>query len=181
MQEHVFLLTLVLMLLVFSVFIWVAITSQKGTQEAYVDIQHKAYSKRFILFTTMLIAGVVIAIATTQSLPYSATRGGALDQDTQIVNVVGKQWYWELSQNNAKTGVPVLFNVTSGDVNHGLGIYDSDMRLLGQTQAMPGYENKLKFTFTQPGEYKLMCMEYCGLAHHVMISSFFVKAPENAQ
>ena len=181
MQDQVFLLTVVLMLLVVFVFIWVASSSQTSTDEPYSEIQTKAYSKRFILFTTMLVAGIVITIATTQSLPYSATRGAVLDKDTQVINVVGKQWYWELSQDSAEAGKPVLFNVTSGDVNHGLGIYDSNLQLLGQTQAMPGYENKLKYLFEEPGEYKLMCMEYCGLAHHVMIASFFVNAPEDSQ
>ncbi len=67
-----------------------------------------------------------------------------------------------------------MFNVSAADVTHGLGVYDENLRLLGQTQAMPGYENSLKITFDQPGKYKLMCMEYCGLVHHAMISDFTV-------
>ena len=70
----------------------------------------------------------------------------------------------------------MVFNVRAGDVTHGLGVYDPQMRLIGQTQAMPGYENSLKLTLSEPGTYKLLCMEYCGLAHHAMTSDFTVTA-----
>jgi cytochrome c oxidase subunit 2 len=88
-------------------------------------------------------------------------------------------WYWQLHPAQVESGRPVLFNVTSADVNHGLGIYDQDLRLLTQTQAMPGYVNKLAYTFTQPGIYRLMCLEYCGLAHHGMMGFLEVTAAED--
>ncbi len=37
----------------------------------------------------------------------------------------------------------VEFRVTSLDVNHGMAIFDPDGKLVGQTQAMPGYVNRL--------------------------------------
>ena len=79
-----------------------------------------------------------------------------------------------MSESQAKVGENVVFNVTAIDVTHGLGIYDPDMRLITQTQAMPGYTNSLAVTFDAPGTYKLLCMEYCGLAHHGMVSEFTV-------
>jgi cytochrome c oxidase subunit 2 len=33
---------------------------------------------------------------------------------------------------------------------------------------MPGYVNKLQVRFAEPGEYEILCLEYCGLAHHGM-------------
>jgi cytochrome c oxidase subunit 2 len=48
-------------------------------------------------------------------------------------------------------------------------MYDRSGRLLAQTQAMPGITNRLVYTFTQPGKYRILCLEYCGLAHHGMI------------
>ena len=73
-----------------------------------------------------------------------------------------------------RAGIPVQFEVTSGDVNHGVGIYDADDHLLTQTQAMPGVTNRLVHTFAQPGRYRILCLEYCGLAHHGMIAEFDV-------
>ena len=73
-------------------------------------------------------------------------------------------------------GDTVVFNVTAGDVNHGLGVYNDASVILGQTQAMPGYTNSLKLTFDEPGTYRFMCMEYCGLAHHAMVLPIEVKS-----
>jgi cytochrome c oxidase subunit 2 len=40
--------------------------------------------------------------------------------------------------------------------------------MVAQTQAMPGYVNKLQVRFTKPGDYEVLCLEYCGVAHHGM-------------
>jgi cytochrome c oxidase subunit II len=75
-------------------------------------------------------------------------------------------------------GKAVEFHVTGSDVNHGFGIYDPQLRLVAQTQAMPGYTNVLRHTFTKPGSYKILCLEYCGLAHHTMMAEFNVRASD---
>jgi cytochrome c oxidase subunit 2 len=83
-------------------------------------------------------------------------------------------WQWEISQDHVEAGRPVDFQVTSADVNHGFGIYDPDMKIVAQTQAMPGVTNTLRHTFTREGTYRVMCLEYCGLAHHNMTAEFTV-------
>jgi cytochrome c oxidase subunit 2 len=50
-----------------------------------------------------------------------------------------------------------------------------------QTQAMPGYVNKLYHTFTKPGKYQILCMEYCGAAHHFMVTEFEVLSNEDRE
>lgn len=87
----------------------------------------------------------------------------------QVVHVVGHQWAWQMDTTRVRAGIPVAFEVTSADVNHGFGIYDSTDRLLTQTQSMPGVTNRLVYTFEHPGKYRILCLEYCGLAHHAMI------------
>jgi cytochrome c oxidase subunit 2 len=37
-----------------------------------------------------------------------------------------------------------------------------------QTQAMPGYVNRLRMVFAQPGTYTVLCLEFCGMSHHRM-------------
>ena len=39
---------------------------------------------------------------------------------------------------------------------------------------MPGYTNVLRRTFAQPGKYRVLCLEYCGLVHHNMIAEIDV-------
>jgi cytochrome c oxidase subunit 2 len=46
--------------------------------------------------------------------------------------------------------------------------------LIGSVQAMPGYHNKLDLTLSEAGVYRIRCLEYCGLMHSIMQSSFRV-------
>ena len=172
-QDTVLLVSLVLMSIILGGFVYVALNASKQTTE-YALVQAKAYKTRTKLFWVLLVAGVLITVITTLDLPYAATRGDVAGADRQI-DVTGAQWYWQLSANEVNVGETVIFNVTTRDVNHGLGVYDPNMRMIGQTQAMPNYTNSLKLTFDEPGTYKLLCLEYCGLAHHAMISELIVK------
>jgi len=170
-QETVLITTVVLMAVVTIAFLYVAVNSG-DTGPEYAQVQEKSYGIRTKFFWLLMVAGVVITAITTLDLPYAANRGDIPDNAVEV-NVEGRQWAWIMDANEAKLGDTVIFNVTAADVTHGLGVYDPDMNLLAQTQAMPfGYTNKLKITFDKPGTYKLLCMEYCGLAHHNMISEF---------
>ena len=172
MQEMITLLSLVLMAGLIGVFIYVANSASSGPKE-YAPVVNTAYSIRKKFFYLLIIAGIPITVATTLDLPYAATRGDTSDID-KYIDVEGRQWAWIMSDTKAKAGDTVAFRVTTADVNHGLGIYDEDLRLIGQTQAMPGYTNVLKIKFDKPGTYQLLCMEYCGIAHHAMISTLTV-------
>ena len=57
------------------------------------------------------------------------------------------------------------------DVNHGFAIYAADGRIVTQTQAMPGFVNRLVYRLLEPGRYRVLCLEYCGLAHHGMTAN----------
>ncbi|MCC6766620.1 MAG: hypothetical protein IT293_18330 [Deltaproteobacteria bacterium] len=72
-------------------------------------------------------------------------------------------------------GSLVEFRVTSLDATHGFGIYDMAGGVLAQTQAMPGYVNRLQVRFEEPGHYNVLCLEYCGVAHHMMRTALIVK------
>ena len=124
---------------------------------------------------TLAILGVPIMIVSLGYAPYRTE--AAVPASTAVVDVVGHQWYWEISQTEVPTGEPVVFRVTSADVNHGFAIYDPDMRLIGQTQAMPGYVNGLQVRFEAPGVYRLLCLEYCGLVHHGMAAAITAVPP----
>lgn len=95
----------------------------------------------------------------------------------QVVNVAGQQWSWNIDPSTVRAGSPVEFRVTSKDVNHGFAIYAPDGRITTQAQAMPGFTNKIVHTFTQPGTYKVMCLEYCGIGHAPMTAELTVVAP----
>lgn len=147
--------------------VFLHVISQATRQADASRVQARAYAIRRWLFVALIVLGVGVTAATLAPFPIPDQH--ASSQARHVVKAVGHQWFWELSRGPIKVGVPVEFQVTSADVNHGFGIYDGSGRLLAQTQAMPGITNRLVYTFAQPGKYRILCLEYCGLAHHGMI------------
>jgi len=108
-----------------------------------------------------------------------------------VVFVVGKQFSFALSdapitndqEYEARTyGTPgqvpagslIEFRVTSFDVTHSFAVYSPDDHLLAQTHAMPGYVNRLRVRFAEPGRHYVLCLELCGMRHHRMRRVFDV-------
>jgi len=111
----------------------------------------------------VLLLVVVIAIATVttlRALPYPDR--GPQAGSRVMVRATGAQWAWTIEGPDLVVGKPVEFQVTSTDVNHGFGIYNPAMEMVAQTQAMPGYVNRLQYTFTTAGTHRILCLEYCG-------------------
>jgi len=69
------------------------------------------------------------------------------------------------------TGATVEFIMTSKDVVHGMQIVDTNVNAM----VMPGHIQKVKQTFNEPGEYLILCNEYCGTGHQLMSTTITVK------
>lgn len=174
-QQIAWQVSLVLMALVAFGFAFVAIKSGRRAED-YTPLQKQAYRLRVRLFWMLVALLGPVMLYTLVDLPYGASRTGNNAAPVQVIEATGYQWRWELSSGQVALNQPVEFRVTSADVNHGFGIYDTDMHLVAQTQAMPGYTNTLRHTFTKEGTYMILCMEYCGLAHHNMMSEIKVSS-----
>lgn len=161
------LLTLVAILAVAGVFLRVRRYAHEGRD--YAPVQGNAYRIRAIGFWLLVLMGLPVSIWLLRETPYAAA-GAA----PQVVNATAAQWYWELDPTELTAGQPVEFRVTSTDVNHGFGLYDEGGTLVAQTQAMPGYVNRLTHVFETPGTYRVLCLEYCGLVHHDMVAELVV-------
>ena len=159
------------MLMVAAVFGVVALKSKE--RKDYEPIKKKWYKARTFYGISLVVLMLVLTIYTLRELPYNQPVYGQ-GKDPTIVDVEALQFGWNISQTSFKVGEPIEFDVTSADVNHGFGIYDEDMNLIAQTQAMPEYVNKVYITFDEPGTYEVLCLEYCGLAHHLMIATLEV-------
>lgn len=177
MQDVVWLASIVLMAAVTGVFIWVADSAGNRVTD-YGPVTSAAYKLRPWLFLIVALAMVAANWRTLGELPYrSVARSDAASGAPQRVDAVGEQWDWRITPAQVVAGRPVDFHVTSADVNHGFAIYDPALRVVAQVQAMPGFDNVLRHTFEQPGTYRVMCLEYCGLAHHQMASEITVVPP----
>jgi cytochrome c oxidase subunit 2 len=173
-QDIAWYVTVVLVIVVALGFIFVARRASDGS--GYEPIQSKSALTRTVVFWALVLVSAAAIVASLAHLPYAAYARGA--GAAEVIQASGHQWRWELSKNQVVAGKPVEFHVTGADVNHGFAIYDPQLRLVAQTQAMPGYTNVLRVTFTHPGAYRVMCLEYCGLAHHSMMAELTVLASE---
>jgi cytochrome c oxidase subunit 2 len=166
--------TVVLVVLVALGFLFVA--RRASERSDYEPIKSKASRTRGIVFWALVLVSIAVIAVSLGHLPYAARAGGS--DVAEVIRATGHQWRWDLSKTEVTAGKPVEFHVTGADVNHGFGIYDPQLRLVAQTQAMPGYTNVLRHTFAQPGTYRILCLEYCGLAHHAMMAELTVLAAE---
>lgn len=172
LHQSVWLISLALMGVLLAVFLFVY--SQSHVREDdYTPLQKRAYRLRARLFWVLVLTMGPAMVYNLADLPYNAARAHAAT-DAVVIDAVGHQWYWKLSHDEVRVGEPVLFRVSSADVNHGFGIYDTELKLVAQTQAMPGYTNNLLHTFERAGTYRVLCMEYCGIVHHNMIAEIKV-------
>lgn len=164
------LVTLVVFFLIF--------TSSK--EEDKTSAKHKVYKMRGRYFFGLVLSIVIVLLLTLRLLPYEKFQG----TPEETVTVVAMQWMWKMGpglsdKKPAEFGgageitLPankmIRFVVTSSDVNHSFGIYNSKGVLVTQTQAMPQYNNILEHVFDEKGEYHILCLEYCGLPHGLMV------------
>lgn len=143
---------------------------QAGSEVSFERVHRVGYWLRKRWLALLLVLGVVVVGVSLFDLPY-ASGGGA---GRTVVKVDGGQFFWTLTPDTVPAGTPVRFDVTSLDVNHGFGLYDPHGHLIGSVQAMPGYVNRLDLTLSQPGVYRIRCLELCGINHSIMFATFTV-------
>ncbi|MHB8146443.1 MAG: cupredoxin domain-containing protein [Vulcanimicrobiaceae bacterium] len=135
------------------------------------EVTAAGYAIRRYWFWFTLIVAVVVFAVTIPYFPYQTAQAG---ENARHYSVVAQQYSFSMP-STVPLNTPIVFDVTSKDVNHGFGIYSPDGRIFSQVQAMPDYINHLALTFTVPGHYTVRCLEYCGIAHAAMQGGFDVK------
>ncbi len=68
-------------------------------------------------------------------------------------------------------GATYTLHISSIDINHGFSLYPANVNF----QIVPGYDYGLKITPNGVGEYKVICNEFCGISHHLMIGKIIVE------
>lgn len=162
--------------IILGVFVLVALSTRAPRTVEY----SRAMRLRWVFFASLAVILITFLILTLPNLPYPVEAASP----TKIVHAVGKQYAWSLTDGTGPSlanwdsafsptiTVPartqIEFRVTTLDVNHGFSLYAPDGHLMAQTQAMPGYMNRLRVTFDEPGTYTVLCLEFCGMSHHRM-------------
>ena len=78
------------------------------------------------------------------------------------------QWYPILELEKGKE---YRIHLSSMDIQHGFSLQPINMNLM----ALPGYDYVLKITPTTSGTFHILCNEYCGVGHHMMVGKLYVK------
>jgi cytochrome c oxidase subunit 2 len=139
------------------------------TASREIDAERFAHREKAWL-AVVALGLVVLLFATIFFTPY----GESAPPGSQVVNVQSQQFAFVLDTNTIRAGEPVEFRLTATDVNHGFGVYTEDDVFVLQAQVVPDYETTVVHTFDDPGTYKILCLEYCGLNHHGMVGQFEV-------
>lgn len=96
-----------------------------------------------------------------------------VSDDEYIVNIVASAFNYDMGTdeegNNVKAielplGATVLWQITSTDVVHGFNVAGTNVNMMVE----PGYISVLETEMKQPGEFTIVCNEYCGIGHHLM-------------
>jgi cytochrome c oxidase subunit 2 len=94
-----------------------------------------------------------------------------LPDGTLEVQMVGLMFAFAPSELRVPAGRRIRFRMTSADVTHGFMITGTN----ANTMLVPGYVSQFTTVFNKPGDYLIVCHEFCGNGHHVMSGRLIVE------
>lgn len=99
--------------------------------------------------------------------------------DYQVINVVGRRFSWffyyngtmSVNELRVRAGRLYLLNVTADDVVHSFYIRELGIKY----DAVPGFAYHIWLKVERPGVYNVLCAEYCGAGHYLMVGKIVVE------
>ncbi|HEX6107333.1 MAG TPA: cytochrome c oxidase subunit II [Gemmatimonadales bacterium] len=85
--------------------------------------------------------------------------------------IVGQTWIFNPPEIRVPAGAEVIFTATTVDVIHGFNVEGTRLNMM----LIPGQISRNSYRFDDPGEYLIICHEYCGLGHHTMAGKVVVE------
>lgn len=183
LQGFAGIISLAVAFVVAGVVAFLIVNSRKS--EGAIYEKSKVLKIRGRYFWLLIVSLIIILFASIRLLPYSRFQGEA----DEVVTVVGLQWDWKMAHGlsdqkpekfTGKTNISlpvnkrIKFIITSSDVTHNFGLYTKSGVLLTQIEVLPGYKSELQYVFKKKGNYTVLCLEYCGLAHPFMTAIIHV-------
>ncbi|UVW29271.1 cytochrome c oxidase subunit II [Massilia sp. H6] len=155
---------------------------------------YRAPDKRIpVAANKLIIAGGVAfpAVTLTALLVYGVWSMGSLRGDPQptlTIDVIGKQWWWEVhyqrdvpgagfataNEIHIPVGVQAKIRLHSNDVIHSFWVPN----LAGKMDVMPGQVNSLVIQADKEGVFRGQCAEFCG-AQHARMAFFVIAQPRD--
>ena len=116
--------------------------------------------------------GLAVATCVTDVAPFREGRVIDKGNNHYEVHVVAKMWAFDPPEVRLPPGADVDLYLSAADVTHGLYIEHTNVNLM----AVPGAVNGARVHFESPGEYRIVCHEYCGVGHQNMGGKFVIAA-----
>jgi len=86
-----------------------------------------------------------------------------------------QMWSW-LPVLRLEEGAEYMLHLSSVDVNHGFSLFPLNVNF----QVVPGYDYGLRVKPTESGEFEILCNEFCGVGHHLMVGKVIVEPAGSA-
>lgn len=87
------------------------------------------------------------------------------------VVIIARAWSFQPTEVRVPAGARITFTATAQDVLHGFNVEGTRLNMM----LIPGQVSRNEYRFSEPGEYLLICHEYCGLGHHMMAGKVIVE------
>ncbi|MFP3913296.1 MAG: cytochrome c oxidase subunit II, partial [Actinomycetota bacterium] len=158
---------------VFAVVLWLLIGSIIRRRRDPAGSRGEGIGRPLILWggligpTVVLVGVFLLATFDLRALSESG------DPSVEVV-VSGEQWWWEVrypeteavtaNEIHVPAGEEILFRLESGDVIHSFWVPQAGPK----RDMIPGQPNELVLSFDDPGVYRGVCAEFCGLQHAKM-------------
>jgi cytochrome c oxidase subunit II len=76
-----------------------------------------------------------------------------------------------------RAGAEYTLHLSALDVNHGFSLYPLNINF----QVIPGYDYGLRVQPTEAGDFRIICNEFCGIGHHLMVGRVIVTDAEGRE
>jgi cytochrome c oxidase subunit II len=129
----------------------------------------------FLILSGVIVPGIILVALLVVSMRSSHVLTAEPTEQMLTIEVIGHQWWWEVrypdygivtaNEIHMPVGEPVNFMVTSRDVIHSFWV----PQLHGKIDMIDGKNHSTIIEATEPGVYKGICAEFCGLQHTFML------------
>jgi len=137
-------------------YIWAGIGQQQVPLETY-RLTTAEFQSRSTDFITRYQVGSESGIPIVRPPP---------DSD---VYLIARMWQWSPILE-LKKDATYRIHASSLDLQHGLSIQPGNINI----EVLPGYDYVLTITPDKVGEYNIVCNEFCGPGHHLMLGKIIV-------
>ena len=120
--------------------------------------------------TSLRLLAVALCLLACSGTSRSSSDGGD-DGNLPVVKLTARQWSYDPPSITLKKGVPVVVELTSGDVHHGFNLPEWNVR----GDAIPGKTTRIKIVPDKTGTFAFHCDYYCGTGHEGMEGQIVVE------